>query len=230
MQIAFSFLCFAVGFVMLARWRSIAAHQRAVLWQHYGMLNVLACAAAAINIAEISFNMMFLSNLFIAEDSSIASTQSVAARHRNFYAPASVSYARFTVCYGFHFFIICFAKLLVLFRLLSFAGGVAELQRDAAVISRLRISRIVLLALVSVVCFAGCVACVVNAVYYSQLSTLQLSYADALDSNSTMPGYDAAAGELLVSGNKWVGVMTTCEAFIASAYALWRKTATNYHS
>jgi hypothetical protein len=201
MQIAFCFLCFAIGFVMLARWRSIAAHQRAVWWQHYGMLNVLACAAAAINIAETSFNMVFLSNLFIAEDlPKNASIQSIAAKHRNFYAPASASYARFKVCYGFHFFIICFAKLLVLFRLLSFAGGVAELQRDAAVISHLKISRSVLLALVSVVCFAGCVACVVNAVYFSQLSTLQLSFADALDSNSTMPGYDAAAGELLVSG------------------------------
>jgi hypothetical protein len=110
------FLCFAIGFIMLTKWRSIAAHQRTALWQHYGALNALACAAAAANVAETSFFLVFLRNLFTAEDPSITSTQSSAARHRNFYAPASVAYAGFTVCYGLHFLIVCFAKLLVLFR------------------------------------------------------------------------------------------------------------------
>jgi hypothetical protein len=213
-QIVFCLLCFAIGFVMMVRWRSIADPQRAVLWQSYGTLNALACAAAGASIAETSFNMVFLSNLFTAEDPLIASTQSSAARHRNFYAPASIAYAGFMMCYSLHFLIVCFAKLLVLFRLLGFAAGVAKLQRKAAVIRRLRIVRILLLVFVSVVCVTGCAACVIVAVDYSQLSALQLSLAAALERNITMPGYSAAAGGLLESGARWAGVMTTCEVVV----------------
>jgi len=110
-------------------------------------------------------------NRYTAEDEVVMQTESNAARHRRYYAPASAAFAAQNIFYSCQFLFASLAKLLVLFRLFDFAVGIARLQRKEQRVRLLVASRKLLACLVLLGCLVSLAAAAALATYFARLST-----------------------------------------------------------
>jgi hypothetical protein len=211
-QIALSICCIFMSLIMLLFWQRIPKSERVQLWRPYGTLNALALFAASLNIAYVSCDLVFLGNLYTAEDKIIMQHESIASRHRKFYPLISATFAAQSISYSFQFLFVSMAKLLVLCRLLDFAVGIARLQSKGNRVWQLNAVRKLVVGMVCVGCLIAIGASAALAADFIRLSSLQMALAHALESNSSLPEYEASAKNLLDSGSFWQGVIDGCEA------------------
>ena len=155
--------------------------------------------------------MVFLSSLYTAEDALIIHTETYVVRLRKYYSRASFARAAELVAYGIQFAFVSIGKMLVLFRLLDFAAGIASLQRKDSQVRRLRIARALLLTVVCLCCFVGICSCIAGAASFGQLGALQIELANALENNSTVPEYEHLASRMLDSASTSIGIAYICE-------------------
>ena len=155
--------------------------------------------------------MVFLSSLYTAEDALIAQTETYFVRLRKYYSRASFGRAAELVAYGVQFAFVSIGKMLVLFRLLDFAAGIASLQRKGSLVRRLKIARALLLTVVCLCCFVGICSCIAGAASFGQLGALQIELANALENNSTVPEYEHLASRMLDSASTSIGIAYICE-------------------
>jgi hypothetical protein len=213
-QAAASVLCSLVSLAMLVLWRRIPAGHRANLWRQYGMFTGLSCVGSCVGAAYVVSSMVFLSSLYTAEDALIIQTETYVVRLRKYYSRASFAHAAELVAYGVQFAFVSIGKMLVLFRLLDFAAGIASLQRKDSLVRRLRIARALLFTVVFLCCLVGICSCIAGAALFGQLGALQIELANALENNSTVPEYGNLASRILDSASTSTGIAYFCEVVV----------------
>ena len=160
--------------------------------------------------------MVFLSSLYTAEDALIAQTETYVVRLRKYYSRASFARAAELVAYGIQFAFVSIGKMLVLFRLLDFAAGIASLQRKDSLVRLLKIARALLLTVVCLCCFVGICSCIAAAALFGQLGALQIELANALENNSnySTTEYANLASRMLGSASTSTGIAYICEVVV----------------